>query len=61
MDLLTSPASGLGLATYASAAADAPITMDVAVRGVVQEYRKLGRLVKEADFGDYATVALAAL
>lgn len=48
-------------AAFLSAASGTPITMDVAVRGVVQEYRKLGRLVKEADFGDYAAVALAAI
>ena len=40
-------------AAFVAAAADTPITMECVVLGVAREYRKLGRLVKRADFGDY--------
>ncbi|MEV8629653.1 ATP-binding protein [Streptomyces sp. NBC_01268] len=40
-------------AAYAAAAADAPLTMVQLVSAVAQEYRKLGRLVLEGEFGPY--------
>ncbi|MGO4636582.1 ATP-binding protein, partial [Streptomyces sp. 2RAF24] len=40
-------------AAYAAAAADAPLTMVQLVTAVAQEYRKLGRLVLEGEFGPY--------
>jgi AAA+ superfamily predicted ATPase len=40
-------------AAFAAAAAGTPITMETAVRGVAAEFRKMGKLVKEADFGEY--------
>ena len=43
-------------AAFVAAAADTPITMDCVVLGIAREYRKLGRLIKRADFGDYVDV-----
>jgi len=40
-------------AGFAAATAGTPITMESAVIGVAGEYRKLGRLVKAKDFGEY--------
>jgi SpoVK/Ycf46/Vps4 family AAA+-type ATPase len=40
-------------AGFAAATAGTPITMDSAVIGVAGEYRKLGRLIKPKDFGEY--------
>ncbi|MEU8758933.1 ATP-binding protein [Streptomyces sp. NPDC048659] len=40
-------------AAYATAAADEPLTMERLVTAVAQEYRKLGRLVLEGEFGPY--------
>ncbi len=40
-------------AAYFAAAADRPISMTDLVRGTEREYRKLGRLVTEAEFGRY--------
>ncbi len=40
-------------AAFAAAAAGTDITMGSAVTGVAREYRKLGRLVKKEQFGDY--------
>jgi SpoVK/Ycf46/Vps4 family AAA+-type ATPase len=42
-------------AAYRAAAADAPITMADVIAAVQQEYRKLGRLVVEQEFGQYLT------
>jgi hypothetical protein len=44
-------------AAYRAAAADAPITMRDVIAAVQQEYRKLGRLVVEQEFGDYLVPA----
>ena len=40
-------------AAFLAAARGADITTDDAVRGVAAEFRKLGRLIKPADFGPY--------
>ncbi|MFE5481662.1 ATP-binding protein [Streptomyces sp. NPDC056527] len=40
-------------AAYLAAASDAPLTMGQLVTAVAQEYRKLGRLVLEGEFGPY--------
>lgn len=40
-------------AAYAAAASDGPLTMVQLVTAVAQEYRKLGRLVLEGEFGPY--------
>ena len=40
-------------AAFQAAAAGTEITMKTAVMGVAREYRKLGRLVKEQDFGEH--------
>ena len=40
-------------AAFLAAAAGSPITMACAIRGVAREYRKLGRLLKPADFGEF--------
>ncbi len=40
-------------AAFLAAAAGTPITMACAIRGVAREYRKLGRLLKASDFGEY--------
>jgi AAA+ superfamily predicted ATPase len=40
-------------AAFAAAASDGDITMDTAVLGVAHELRKMGRLLKDKDFGDY--------
>jgi hypothetical protein len=40
-------------AAYRAAAADAPISMPDVIAAVQQEYRKLGRLVVEQEFGTY--------
>jgi hypothetical protein len=44
-------------AAYRAAASDAPITMTDVIAAVQQEYRKLGRLVVEQEFGDYLIAA----
>lgn len=41
-------------AGFIAAAAGTPVTMECAVRAVAQELRKQGRLLKAAEFGDYA-------
>src|SRR4029079_13120588 len=41
-------------AGFLAAAADTPITMECAVLGIAHELRKLGRLVKPAEFGEFA-------
>ena len=38
---------------FVAAAAGSDITMECAVRGVAREYRKMGRLLKEKDFGEH--------
>jgi len=43
-------------AAYLAAAADRPVGMADLVAAVQQEYRKLGRLVLEREFGDYLTL-----
>jgi AAA+ superfamily predicted ATPase len=40
-------------AAFLAAAAGSQITMTCAIRGVAREYRKLGRLLKPSDFGEY--------
>lgn len=40
-------------AAYDAAAAGAPLAMEQLVTAVAQEYRKLGRLVLEGEFGPY--------
>lgn len=40
-------------AAFLAAAAGSAITMACAIRGVAREYRKLGRLLKPSDFGEY--------
>ena len=40
-------------AAYLAAGAGSPVTMALVVSAVEQEYRKLGRLVLEREFGDY--------
>ena len=40
-------------AAYLAAAADRPVTMADLIRGTDREYRKLGRLTVEAEFGQY--------
>jgi AAA+ superfamily predicted ATPase len=40
-------------AAFAAAASDSDITMDHAVLGVAHELRKMGRLLKDKDFGSY--------
>jgi len=45
-------------AAFLAAAAGSAITMDCAVRGVARELRKLGRLLKPSEFGEYAHVLI---
>ena len=40
-------------AAFLAAAAGSSITMACAIRGVAREYRKLGRLLKPSDFGEF--------
>lgn len=40
-------------AAFLAASDEAPITMERAVLGVAREFRKMGRLIKPATFGDY--------
>jgi SpoVK/Ycf46/Vps4 family AAA+-type ATPase len=40
-------------AAYLAAAADRPLSMADLIRGTEREYRKLGRLTVEAEFGEY--------
>ena len=40
-------------AAYLAAAAGTPVTMEHLITAVEQEYRKLGRLVLEREFGRY--------
>jgi SpoVK/Ycf46/Vps4 family AAA+-type ATPase len=40
-------------AAYLAAGADRPVTMADLIRGTDREYRKLGRLTVEAEFGEY--------
>ncbi|CAM5412824.1 ATP-binding protein [Streptomyces californicus] len=40
-------------AAYLAAEAKAPLHMDQLVTAVLQEYRKLGRLVLESEFGPW--------
>ena len=40
-------------AAFAAAAANTEITMRCAVIGVAREYQKMGRILKEKDFGEY--------
>ncbi|MAT05325.1 MAG: ATPase, partial [Acidimicrobiaceae bacterium] len=44
-------------AAFRAAATGSTITMETAVLGVAQEYRKLGRLVKEVDFAEHYLAA----
>jgi SpoVK/Ycf46/Vps4 family AAA+-type ATPase len=46
-------------AAFLTAVEGGPITMERVVRGLGREYRKLGRLLKEADFGEYFAVVAA--
>lgn len=46
-------------AAFLAAAAGGPITMDVAVRGVARELRKMGRLLKPHDFGEFYPAVVA--
>ncbi len=43
-------------AAFAAAASGTDVTMETAVRGVAAEFRKAGRLLKSADFGEYFSV-----
>ena len=43
-------------AAFAAASTGTDITMDSAVLGVAHELRKMGRLLKGKDFGDYHTL-----
>lgn len=43
-------------AAYLAAAAEAPVTMAQVISAVEQEYRKLGRLVLEREFGPYLSM-----
>ncbi|MFF5155155.1 ATP-binding protein [Streptomyces sp. NPDC000348] len=45
-------------AAYLAAEADGPLTMRQLVTAVAQEYRKLGRLVLESEFGPYTAEAV---
>ncbi|MFK0227662.1 AAA family ATPase [Streptomyces sp. NPDC090303] len=47
-------------AAYLAAEAEGPLTMGQVVTAVAQEYRKLGRLVLEGEFGPYLAEALGA-
>ncbi|MTE17746.1 AAA family ATPase [Streptomyces sp. TRM43335] len=47
-------------AAYLAAEADGPLTMRQVVTAVAQEYRKLGRLVLEGEFGPWLAVAAEA-
>ncbi|MFE4048395.1 ATP-binding protein [Streptomyces sp. YIM B13518] len=47
-------------AAYLAAEADGPLTMRHLVTAVAQEYRKLGRLVLESEFGPYTAEAAGA-
>ncbi|WBO68398.1 ATP-binding protein [Streptomyces camelliae] len=47
-------------AAYLAAEAEGPLTMRQLVSAVVQEYRKLGRLVLESEFGPYLADVLGA-
>ncbi|HYP24609.1 MAG TPA: ATP-binding protein, partial [Actinomycetota bacterium] len=47
-------------AAYRAAAADRAVTMHDLVRGVAQEYTKLGRLCTEGEFGDYHALVTGA-
>ncbi|WNI33916.1 ATP-binding protein [Streptomyces sp. ITFR-6] len=47
-------------AAYLAAESGSPLTMRQVVTSVVQEYRKLGRLVLEGEFGPYMTEAAGA-
>ncbi|WP_079193271.1 ATP-binding protein [Streptomyces sp. CB02488] len=47
-------------AAYLAAESGSPLTMRQVVTAVVQEYRKLGRLVLEGEFGPYMTEAAGA-
>ena len=40
-------------AAFLASAAGTPITMHTAVLGVAGEFRKMGRLLKDKDFGEY--------
>ncbi len=40
-------------AAFLASAAGTPITMETAVLGVAREFRKMGRLLKDKDFGAY--------
>jgi SpoVK/Ycf46/Vps4 family AAA+-type ATPase len=40
-------------AAFAAASAGTPITMESAVAGVAHEFRKMGRLIKQKEFGEY--------
>ena len=40
-------------AAFAAAATGTDITMESAVQGVAHELRKMGRLLKDKDFGEY--------
>ena len=46
-------------AAFLAAAAGSPITMACAIRGVAREYRKLGRLLKPSDFGEFHHLVVA--
>ncbi|CAN5566510.1 hypothetical protein BH23ACT3_BH23ACT3_21770 [soil metagenome] len=46
-------------AAFLAAASDRPITMETAVRGVARELRKMGRLLKAHDFGEFYPAVVA--
>lgn len=43
-------------AAFLASAAGTGITMETAVLGVAREFRKVGRLLKDKDFGEYAVL-----
>jgi SpoVK/Ycf46/Vps4 family AAA+-type ATPase len=47
-------------AAFLAAAAGSSITMACAIRGVAREYRKMGRLLKASDFGEYHQLVVTA-
>jgi SpoVK/Ycf46/Vps4 family AAA+-type ATPase len=47
-------------AAYLAAESGAPLTMSQVVTAIAQEYRKLGRLVLETEFGPYLPEAVGA-
>ncbi len=43
-------------AAFIAASAGIPITMDCVVQGISQEFRKLGRILREREFGEYFSI-----